>query len=123
MKLLLIEPPRINKYGNLRILGSLGSYKADMCWEPLDLTIISGFLDKNNFESDIFDANATKTDFKGLKKVIRNKNPDAVVFTTSTSTIYSDLKVAEVTKKINRDIKKHDECEVFTGQFVTMILF
>ncbi len=44
---LLIEPPSPNPYGTLRILGSLGSHKADMAWAPLDLMIISGLLDKH----------------------------------------------------------------------------
>jgi radical SAM superfamily enzyme YgiQ (UPF0313 family) len=105
MKCLLIEPPRIDEYGNLRIMGSIGSYKADMAWPPLDIMIISGYLQKNGFESKIIDANALNIGIGETKRIIEKENPDVVIFTTSTSTISNDLKIADITKEINKDIK------------------
>ena len=105
MKYLLIEPPRVDEYGNLRIMGSMGSYKADMVWHPLDMMIISGYLQKNGFDSTILDANALNIDLQETKKRIENENPDVIIFTTSTSTIYSDLKLADIAKEVNKNIK------------------
>jgi anaerobic magnesium-protoporphyrin IX monomethyl ester cyclase len=94
--ILLIEPPRVDPGGNLRIYGSIGSYKTNMCWQPLDLMIISGYLEKNNIESEILDANALNLSFDDLKRDIEAKKPDLIVFTTSTSTIDSDMKVKTI---------------------------
>lgn len=102
---LLIEPPPTNKFGNLRTLGSIGTFKADMAWPPLELMIISGYLKKHGISSDIFDANTTKASFADVKKIIGDKNPSLVVFTTSTPTIYNDLKLASITKSISKEIK------------------
>jgi radical SAM superfamily enzyme YgiQ (UPF0313 family) len=105
MKYLLIEPPRVDEYGNLRIMGSIGTYKAKMAWPPLDMMIIAGYLHKNGFDATILDANALNINLEETEKFIKKESPDIVIFTTSTSTIFSDLKIADVTKKVNNDIK------------------
>jgi anaerobic magnesium-protoporphyrin IX monomethyl ester cyclase len=105
MKCVLIEPPRVDSQGNLRIMGSIGTYKAKMSWPPLDLMIISGYLDRNGFRSKIIDANAMNIGFDDVKKILEKENPDIVIFTTSTSTILSDLKIANIANEINKDIK------------------
>lgn len=104
MKILLIEPPRVSKFGNLRTLGSIGTYKADMAWPPLELMIISGFLEKNGFSSTIIDANAKDIKFDNLRDIIKNQKPRMIVFTTSTPTIYNDLLLAKLAKEISQDI-------------------
>ncbi len=106
MKILLIEPPPTSDKGNLRTLGSMGTFKADMAWPPLDLMIISGLLDKNGYETSIIDANTLRFNFSYVKDFIKKKEkPDLVVFTTSTPTICHDLRIADITKEVSPDIK------------------
>lgn len=104
MRILLIEPPSLTPMGNLRVLGSSGTLKTDMCWPPLDLMIIDGCLEKNGIASSIFDANATQASFEDLRRLISLKSPHMVVFSTSTCTINNDLRVAEIAKEVSRDI-------------------
>jgi radical SAM superfamily enzyme YgiQ (UPF0313 family) len=100
-KVLLIEPPSSNPYGTLRILGSLGSHKADMAWAPLDLMIIAGLLDKHKIPSVIIDANTLKYSFSRLKEFIRKEAPAAVVFTTTIPTMDNDCLTAKMAKEVN----------------------
>ena len=104
-EVLLIEPPATSRFGNLRTLGSIGTFKADMAWPPLELMIISGYLSKNGVQSEIFDANSTRADFNDVKQFIMGHNPRLVVFITSTPTIYNDLKVADITKSVSKQIR------------------
>ena len=105
MKIFLIEPPPASEKGNLRTLGSMGTLKTDMAWPPLDLMIISGLLEKNGYHTFILDANTLRCSFSQVKEQIRAKKPDLVVFTTSTPTIYHDLKIADITKAVSPAIK------------------
>jgi len=104
-KVLLIEPPPTNKFGNLRTLGSIGTFKADMAWPPLELMIISGFLKKHNISSEIFDGVTLKASFDDVKNIIKELQPELVVFTTSTPTIYHDIKIADIAKSVSPKIK------------------
>ncbi len=101
---LLVEPPPKSEMGNLRTLGSMGTCKTDFAWPPLDLMIISGLLRKHGVSSKIYDANTHRASFDQLKDVIKDASPRCVVFTTSTPTIYHDVKVAEVAKNVSSDI-------------------
>ncbi|MFH0866210.1 MAG: cobalamin-dependent protein, partial [Bacteroidota bacterium] len=104
MNVLLIEPPPANRFGNLRTLGSIGTLKTDMCWPPLDLMIISGLLKKENIRSKIFDANSMKATWDDVKKIIVDEKPEMVIFTTSTPTLYHDLKTADIAKEVSKNI-------------------
>lgn len=101
MKILLVEPPRVLTNANIRILGSVGQYKGEYCWPPLDLTIIAGLLRKHGLDADIRDYNATRGTFEDLRKEMQDMHPDVVIFTTSTSTISSDLNVANIVKDVS----------------------
>lgn len=104
MEALLVEPPAMTSFGSLRILGSIGTFKADMAWPPLDLMIISGLLEKHGVDSSIFDANTLRATFEDVRKRIEKERPKIVIFTTSTTSILHDLKVAQVVKDVSRDI-------------------
>ena len=99
MKVLLVEPPRVNPEGNLRIYGSMGTYKADYIWPPLDLMVIAGYLHENGIDSTILDCNARNLSFNDLDMEMECFQPNLVVFTTSTPTIDSDMKVAQLAFK------------------------
>lgn len=104
MKVLLIEPPPLGRYGNLRSKGMFGSGKIDMAWPPIDLLVLAGYLRVNGFECDVIDGNVLRPTQKELKSLISNYNPDIVIVNTSTPTIYSDLVVTQLTKKVSKDI-------------------
>jgi radical SAM superfamily enzyme YgiQ (UPF0313 family) len=104
MKILLIEPPPANKFGNLRTLGSIGSLKADMAWPPLDLMIIAGLLRRHGIPSAIYDANSLRASFEDVRRLIEAEKPELVLFTTSTTTINHDLATAKLAKEVSKSI-------------------
>jgi anaerobic magnesium-protoporphyrin IX monomethyl ester cyclase len=104
MNTLLIEPPAVSPFGNQRIFGGNGSNKSDFRKSPLDLMMISGYLRKNGYENELLDANSSRRNLGDVKEIIREKNADVVIFSTSTCTIYKDLLVARAAKEIRPDI-------------------
>ncbi|HHT9153404.1 MAG TPA: B12-binding domain-containing radical SAM protein [Candidatus Hypogeohydataceae bacterium YC40] len=104
MEILLVEPPAVTDMGSLRVLGSIGTFKADMAWPPLDLMIISGLLEEHKISSTIYDANTLRATFVDLSKKIQEEDPKMVVFTTSTTSIMHDIKVAKVVKDVSDKI-------------------
>lgn len=104
MEILLVEPPAVTDMGSLRVLGSIGTFKADMAWPPLDLMIISGLLEVHKIPSTIYDANTLRATFADLARKVQEENPKMVVFTTSTTSIMHDLEVAKVVKEVSADI-------------------
>lgn len=105
MKIVIVEPPAVSKFGNQRIFGGNGSNKSDFRKPPLDLMMISGYLRKKGYDNVLVDFNASRKNLDGLRGVIRNTTPDIVFFSTSTCTIYKDLLVAQVAKEVNPSIK------------------
>ena len=104
MEVLLVEPPAVTDMGSLRLLGSIGTFKAEMAWPPLDLMIISGLLKEHGIPSSIYDANTLRATFKDLAEKVREQDPRMVVFTTSTTSIMHDVKVAKTVKEVSGDI-------------------
>lgn len=104
MKILIIEPPAVSKFGNQRIFGGNGSNKSDFRKPPLDLMMISGYLRKEGFDNTLLDANASRRTIDDIKEFIKRISPCVVFFSTSTCTIYKDLLVARVAKEINPSI-------------------
>lgn len=101
---LFIEPPAVSKFGNQRIMGGFGANKADFAWPPLDLITISGCLEHYGFPISVYDLNNTRMNFEDARKAIREEKPRMVVFSTSSTTIRSDLKIADIAKEISKDI-------------------
>jgi radical SAM superfamily enzyme YgiQ (UPF0313 family) len=103
VKILLIEPPSPEGYISLRVLGSIGSNKADMFWPPYDLMLIGGLLRKNGlYDFKIIDANNLRMKFSELKKIIRKENPEVVVFTLTNHSLENDILTAKVAKEVNK---------------------
>ncbi len=99
MKILLIEPPAVSKFGNQRIFGGNGSNKSDFKKPPLDLMMISGYLRKEGFYNTLLDANASRKTIDDVKEIIRRTSPDVIFFSTSTCTIYKDRLLLKLPKK------------------------
>ncbi|MCL4417268.1 MAG: hypothetical protein M1365_11320 [Actinobacteria bacterium] len=87
MKILLIEPPAVSKFGNQRIFGGNGSNKSDFRKPPLDLMMISGYLRKKGYANILIDFNASRRTIDDVKRDIKEINPDVVFFSTSTCQI------------------------------------
>ena len=104
MKVVLIEPPH-SAQGNIsRFYGAFGTSKADFIWPPLELMSIAGYLDKFKIANVIYDAGGTGKTFADLQKFIAKEKPEIIVFSTSTTTIYFDVLVAEKAKEISSKI-------------------
>jgi len=103
-KVLLIEPPPVSQYGELRTLGSIGSMKADIKWPPLDLMIIAGLLRMKGISVKIIDSNSLRMSFSDIKEIVSRERPEFIVFTTSTPTIFHDIQLADLIKKVSKSI-------------------
>ena len=101
MNIYTIEPPATSKNGVQRIYGGNGTNKSDFRKAPIDVLWISGFLRKNGFDNTFHDSNNSRENFDDLENLFSSKKPDVVFFSTSTCTIYSDVLVADIAKKIN----------------------
>jgi len=104
MRILIIEPPAVSKFGNQRIFGGNGSNKSDFRKPPLDLMMISGYLRKEGFDNVLIDANASRKTVDDVREAMEKEAPDVVFFSTSTCTIYKDLLVAKTAKEVNPSI-------------------
>ncbi len=104
MKILIIEPPAVSRFGNQRIFGGNGSNKSNFRKPPLDLMMISGYFKKEGFDNTLIDANASKRTIEDIKETIKEGSPDIVFFSTSTCTIYKDMLIAKVSKEIDPSI-------------------
>lgn len=103
---LLVEPPATNAFGNLRTLGSIGTFKADMAWPPLELMTIAGCVaSMAGVTTRIFDAVTLKAGWDDLRRTVEESRPNLVIFTTSTPTIYHDLQVARIARQYSADCR------------------
>lgn len=105
MKVLLIDPPGFNGLRINRILGSFGTYKSDQIWPPYDLQIMAGYCKKNGHDFRILDANSLNLSYKEVASEIKRYNPDWVIYLTCFPNFRLDYKTAEISKKINKNIK------------------
>lgn len=104
MKILLVEPPSASRFGTLRILGSVGTLKADIAWPPYDLMILAGMFKKMKQEVKILDALNLHYNFKRMAQEISAYAPQCVIFTTTVPTMKNDCYTATVVKEINPKI-------------------
>src|SRR3989344_2522233 len=105
MKIALIEPPPSINLGNIsRFYGAFGTSKADFVWPPLELMSIAGYLDKSGAETVILDAGGLRKRPEDVRNFIEKEKPAMVVFSTSTTTIDSDILTATFAKEVSKDI-------------------
>ncbi|MBH09524.1 MAG: hypothetical protein CMG74_04065 [Candidatus Marinimicrobia bacterium] len=103
MNIYTIEPPATSKNGVQRIYGGNGSNKSDFRKAPIDVLWMSGYLRKNGFDNIFHDSNNSRESFEDIKKLFNLNKPDIIFFSTSTCTIYSDVQLAKIAKKINSE--------------------
>ncbi len=104
MKIVFIEPPQIEAGNISRFYGSFGTSKASFIWPPLELMSIAGYVRNFGLEPIIYDAGGLKKNYEDVKNFIIKEKPELVVFSTSTTTIYSDLRVATLAKEVSKNI-------------------
>jgi len=98
MKILLINPMYII-YGGLKGMGGSAP--------PLGLAYIAAYLREKNKDINIsiLDAEALSLGLEDVKKHIIKIKPDVVGITSTTPCFYYSLKIAELTKKVSKNIK------------------
>jgi len=117
MKVLVINPPAADNVKIVREGRCMQRQEAwGTSWAPLSLAIIAGILRNSGFTVDLKDCCNDGINFKGLEDIIRDFQPGLVVVNTSTPSIVSDLKVADMVKTVNPAIKT-----VFFGIHVTAL--
>ncbi|MBI2339904.1 MAG: radical SAM protein [Deltaproteobacteria bacterium] len=101
MKILVLEPPAVSKYGNQRIYGGNGGNKSDFRKAPVDVMWISGYLRSHGFENTFHDANNSREKIQDVEVLLKKLNPDIIFLSTSTCTLYKDMEVAALVKRLN----------------------
>jgi anaerobic magnesium-protoporphyrin IX monomethyl ester cyclase len=89
---LLLNPPGDKLY--IRDYYCSFSSKADYYWPPQDLIALSGILDAG-FDVQVIDAIVPRKEPEDILRFVAERKPAAVVFTTGTATLKSDLALME----------------------------
>lgn len=117
MKILIINPPAFDNVKIVREGRCMQRQEAwGTSWAPLTLALIAAILRDAGFVVDIKDCSNDGISFARLKNMIRDFKPALIVANTSTPSITSDLKVADIAKEADKDIKT-----VFFGIHVTAL--
>ena len=117
MKVLLLNPPAVDGVRIVREGRCMQRQEAwGTSWAPLTLTLIAAILRDNGFEVNLKDCSNDGISFEDLKTIIKSFRPGLVIVNTSTPSIVGDLKVANLTKKIDSAIKT-----IFFGIHVTAL--
>jgi len=113
MKVLLVNPPRFN---------GMPVGREDRCENtipnvitPHGFVYLAGLLLKETHNVELVDANGYNLDFGYIKKEIKNKKPEIVIFKSTPETFYSDIKVGDIVKSISRDIQTVMICYSLTA--------
>jgi anaerobic magnesium-protoporphyrin IX monomethyl ester cyclase len=91
-RVLLLNPPGDKLY--IRDYYCSFSSKADYYWPPQDLIYQSGILDEE-FSVEVVDAIINRFSEEKVMDIVSDSKPDAVIFTTGTATMTSDLQMME----------------------------
>jgi len=117
MKVLLINPPAVDNVRIVREGRCMQRQEAwGTSWAPLSLATIAALLRDKGFTVDLRDCSNDGISFEDLRKIIRDYKPSLVIVNTATPSIDGDLKVALLTKEIDKSIKT-----VFFGIHVTAL--
>ncbi|MFQ5952909.1 MAG: cobalamin-dependent protein, partial [Candidatus Omnitrophota bacterium] len=105
MNILLLNPPAVDGVKIVREGRCMQRQEAwGTSWAPLTLAIMASILRDAGFTVRLIDSPNDDIDFKKLEKEIRDFQPKLIVANTATPSIVSDLKVADLAKKINKPL-------------------
>ncbi len=103
MKILLLNPPfRDRRYS--RTSRSPAVTKSGTLYYPFWLGYATGVLEKDGFEARLIDSPARRLSTENIINIVKDYKPDLVVVDTSTPSIYSDVRIAELIKKSYEDM-------------------
>ena len=103
MKVLLINPPRLNEIigNNPSIIEEERGFNP-----PLGLLYIAGYLEKfGSFDLNVIDAQVESLDYRLLKRRISEFNPEVVGLTVMTMTLLDVIKTVAIVKELNSSTK------------------
>ncbi|MCK5547737.1 MAG: cobalamin-dependent protein, partial [Thermoplasmata archaeon] len=94
-KVLLVEPPKDYWF-------VMGEYLPP----PTGLLILAAYIERElpDIEIEIFDCQAEKKDWKDIERHIESSRPSIVAASGFTCNAYRCVKVAEIAKRVNKDI-------------------
>ncbi len=101
MKILMLNPPFHSRFS--RPQRSPAVIKSGTLYYPVWLSYASGLLESAGYEVKLIDAPAEGYDIEVVKAMIKDFGPTMIVMDTSTPSIFSDIKVAEVLKEIQSE--------------------
>jgi radical SAM superfamily enzyme YgiQ (UPF0313 family) len=117
MNVLILNPPAVDDVRIVREGRCMQRQEAwGTSWAPLTLAIIAALLRDGGFEVKLRDCSNDGISLEELRKIIQSFQPKLVIVNTSTPSINSDLKVADITRDIDLTIKT-----VFFGIHVTAL--
>lgn len=106
MNILILNPPAVD---NVRIVREGRCQQRQEAWgtswAPLTLAIIAAVLRDAGFTVSLQDCSNDGISFQRLEHIIQDFRPNLVIVNTSTPSISGDLKVANLTKEIDENIK------------------
>ena len=114
MKILLINPPSLNKILYIKE-GRCQSKATEELWPPITLGIMAALLKKEGFDIVLKDCVALNYSKQELKELIE-KGFDAAIVNSTTPTIYDDLEIAKMIKSNNAKT-----AVIFYGTHVTAL--
>lgn len=98
---LLLNPPGDKLY--IRDYYCSFSSKADYYWPPQDLIYLSGLLDQE-FSIQVVDAIVNRLSEDKILAIVSDSEPDAIIFTTGTATMMSDIRLMDRIKD-HKDVR------------------
>lgn len=98
LKILLLNPPFLPKFS--RPQRSPAVIKSGTLYYPVWIAYATGVLEDAGYEVKLIDAPAEGYDMETVKTIVKEFEPLMIVMDTSTPSIFSDVKVAEVLKEI-----------------------
>ncbi len=112
MKILCLNPPFLKLFS--REQRSPAVTKSGTIYYPMWLAYGAGSLEKAGYDVDLIDGVTRNWTQRDVIQYIKNHQPDMIVCSTSTPSIKSDLKIAELAKSISPQITT-----VFVGVHVS----
>jgi len=117
MKVLILNPPAVDNVRIIREGRCMQRQEAwGTVWAPLTLAIIGAILREAGFIVRLKDCSNDGVSFQDLKRILEEFRPHLVIVNTSTPSIRSDLRVANLTKEVDKSIRV-----VFFGIHVTAL--
>ncbi len=95
MKVLLLNPPFLSKYGKFsRNQRSPAITKAGTFYYPIWLAYATGVLEREGHQVKLLDAVARRMNYAGVENFTKEFSPEIIVAETSTPSIYNDVEIA-----------------------------